>query len=461
MKKFFITTPIYYVNDLPHIGHAYTTVAADVLARFYRNLGHKVYFLTGTDEHGVKIELAAKRKGVSTKKFTDTVADSYKDNWRVLNISNDYFIRTTDANHKKEVGNFLNILYKKGVIYKGIYEGLYCVGHEKFLTGDEIVAGKCPEHHTKPVPYRELNYFFKLSSFQKELTKIISGGEIEITPTKRKNEVLGKLKQGLEDISISRESLHWGIPLPFDKSQTTYVWVDALINYLTYGKEQKVWPADLHLIGKDILWFHAVIWPALLLAVGYELPKKIFAHGFFTIEGEKMSKSLDNVISPKDLVARFGVDGTRFLLLSIFTFGEDGNISLKLFKEKYNKELANGLGNTVSRITKLASTTTLILPKSGKNNFDPKFVEVIESLSFEKALKIPFNLLASLNSDIDKDKPWNLKGRGLKKVLETYIEKLLLIATYLEPFMPETSQKIKKQFSSSKIKSILPIFPRQ
>ena len=298
-NNFFLTTPIYYVNDVPHIGHAYTTVAADVLARWKRQGGFDVKLLTGTDEHGAKIEEAAVRAGKTPKAYADEIAMAFRAEWDRLGIQPDRFIRTTDLDHEETVRQFLQKMFDASVVTKGIYEGLYCVGHEKFMSPDELVGGICPDHGKAPEPYKEENYFFKLSQFNNELIKRIESDKIEVRPLERKNEVLGKLRQGLQDISISRAKMHWGIPLPFDSSHTAYVWVDALINYYTYGKLNGLWPADLHIVGKDILWFHSVIWPAMLLAIGEAPPNKIFAHGFFTIGGSKMSKTLGNVITPK------------------------------------------------------------------------------------------------------------------------------------------------------------------
>ncbi|MCL2335498.1 MAG: methionine--tRNA ligase, partial [Endomicrobia bacterium] len=331
--KFYITTPIYYVNDIPHIGHSYTTIAADILARWKRLNGFDVFFLTGTDEHGAKIAAAAKEKVKLPQELCDEMSEKFMEAWKLLNISNDGFIRTTEPRHAAAVEKIVQALYDKGLIYKSKYEALYCVGCEKFIAEKDLDEdGYCPYHKAKPELQAEENYFFKLSSFQQALLERITDAthkeHIEIQPEERRNEIIGKLKLGLEDISVSRTAVEWGIPMPFDKEQTAYVWVDALINYLTgigYPSDEKLcakyWPADVHLMAKDILWFHSVIWPAILMGAGFALPKKVYSHGFFTLNGSKMSKSLGNVISPQELVDKFGVDAARYLAVTLIPFG--------------------------------------------------------------------------------------------------------------------------------------------
>ncbi len=465
-KKFFVTTPIYYVNDVPHIGHAYTTLAADILARYYREkLGREnVFFLTGTDEHGQKVSQAAKEKGVSPKEFSDSVTSRFKDAWRLLNISYDYFIRTTDPKHEKIVTSLLQKIYDKGYIYKGTYEGLYCIGCEKFLTESDLVGGRCLLHPNKePVKQKEDNYFLRLSELSKKVLGKIEEEEYEILPKERKNEVIGRLKSRVEDISISRGGVSWGIPVPWDKSQTIYVWVDALINYYSATQflegKTKFWPADLHLIGKDILWFHAVIWQALLIAAGVDLPKKIFAHGFFTIDGQKMSKSLGNIISPKQLVDRYGVDGARYLLISAYPFGDDGDISLKRFDAKYNADLADALGNLVSRVAKLCEGLNIKISQSKK--IPARYCEDIEHLDLYGVLNNVHSQVILANRYIDKNEPWKIKNqKKLNAVLGYLVKKILSLANQLRPFLPETSEKIEKLFSGPGIKLGEPLFPR-
>ncbi|KKW28570.1 MAG: Methionyl-tRNA synthetase [Parcubacteria group bacterium GW2011_GWB1_52_7] len=446
-KPYFITTPIYYVNDVPHIGHAYTTVAADVLARWKRSRGLDAKLLTGTDEHGAKIEEAAAQAGETPKVYADEIASAFRAEWDRLGIQPDRFIRTTDADHEETVRQFLQKMFDAGVITRGIYEGLYCVGHEKFMSPDELVGGKCPDHGKVPEPYKEENYFFKLSKFADELIRRIESDEIEVRPLERKNEVLGKLRQGLQDISISRAKLSWGIPLPFDSSHTAYVWVDALINYYTYGKPKGLWPADLHLIGKDILWFHSIIWPAMLLAIGEAPPRKIFAHGFFTIGGKKMSKTLGNVITPAELVKKYGVDGARYLVLSAFPFGTDGDFDWARLTEKYNADLANGIGNLHARLTRLAESSVGIVlgwddELSEVRKFRDKYDAALEKLDFYQALQVIRELISKGDKLVNEKKPWALAGEAQKNELQKLLNILFAIAHFANPFMPETSGKI-------------------
>ena len=466
MDKYYLTTPIYYVNDVPHIGHAYTTLAADVLARYYREqIGKQnVFFLTGTDEHGQKIAQAAKENGASPKEYADSVSPRFKEAWKLLNIQYNYFIRTTDPNHEKIVSELLQKIYDNGFIYKGTYKGLYCVGCEKFLTETELVDGKCPLHPDKePVRQEEENYFLKLGELSRKVLQKIENNEYEILPAERENEVIGRLKQKVEDISISRAGVSWGIPVPWDKSQTIYVWVDALINYYSAtrfveGKE-RFWPADLHLIGKDILWFHAVIWQAILIAAGIDLPKTIFAHGFFTIDGQKMSKSLGNVISPKQLVERYGVDGTRYLVISAYSFGDDGDISLQRFDAKYNADLADGLGNLISRVAKLCEKVEIKVSKHG--NLPEEYSKDFESFDLYGVLETIRAQVISANQYIDKNEPWKITDREkLSEVLGVLAGRILDLANQLRPFLPETAERIEKQFKGPKIKSREPLFPR-
>ena len=471
MKKFYLTTPIYYINDKPHIGHAYTTVAADVLARFHKLLGDETYFLTGTDEHGAKVFQASQRAKKEPKEFADEIAEDYKKSWKQLDIKYDRFIRTTDKDHEETVQKFLQKLFEKNYLEERNYEGLYCIGCERFLTKDELVDGKCPEHNREPVLQKEKNWFFKLSdpTIVNKLQKILESDEYEIKPIERKNEVLGKIKKGLEDVSISRATLKWGIPLPFDKSQTCYVWIDALLNYYTFGRQKNIWPADLHIIGKDILWFHAIIWPAMLLAAEEELPKKLFVHGYFTIDGKKMSKTLGNVITPQELVEKFGVDGARYLLLSAYPFGSDGDISIDKFKEKYNADLANNLGNLVSRVTKLAENQNLKYLKEykeKKTSLSEEVEDLVKNLQFNRALEIIWGTISGLNRYIDRERPWDSYDKATKTLWELIVASestagLLEIASLIEPFIPEASKKIKSIFSGEKVEKIKePLFPR-
>lgn len=459
-NKFFATTPIYYVNDVPHIGHTYTTVAADVLVRYYKLKGYDSRLLTGTDEHGAKIAEAAKNHNQTPEEYTDKISAEFKKAWKELNIDFVRFIRTTDEDHIKVAQEFLQKLYDLGAIDQKprIYKGLYCISCEKFWIKEDLKDGLCPDHLKPPIEYEEENYYLNLSKYQDKLIDLISKDEIKVSPLSKKNEVLGKLNQGLEDISISRKNVPWGISLPFDSSHTAYVWIEALINYYTYGSQNNAWPADLHLVGKDILWFHSVIWPAMLLAVDETLPKQVFAHGFFSIDGQKMSKTLGNVIKPQDLIAKYGVDGTRYVLLASFPFGEDGDFSWEYFDRLFNSNLANGLGNLVARVAKLCEKNEIEVEESEKN-FDPKIESLYEELKFYEALTHVWSEIQKADRKINEEKPWKLNGEKLKLVLRDLVKKIQQIAFDLQPFMPETADKIQKQFSGE-IKSAAPLFPR-
>ena len=462
-KKFFVTTPIYYINDIPHIGHAYATFAADILARFSRQKGNDTFFLTGTDENSQKTVVAAERAHKSLKIYTDETARKWQETWKKLGISYDYFIRTTEDRHKKSVVEIFEKVHKAGDIYKGKYEGLYCVGHEAFLKKEDLnEKGECPDHKKKPDLIVEENYFFKLSKYEKPLLKYFDQNPDFVQPKERYNEVVNFIKSGLQDISVTRETQKWGIPAPNDPQQVIYVWFDALINYIS--ADPKKWPVDIHIIGKDILRFHAVIWPAMLLSAGYELPKKIFAHGFFTIDGEKISKSLGNVIDPLQISEDYGNDTLRYFLFKEFPFGNDGNFSINRLKEVYNADLANGLGNLVTRVTKLAETADLSVEKSSARTIDPKIERYLDKLQFQQALIHIWSNITKANLLIEKEKPWELINKNKQRariVLTTLIEQIRDISAQLKPFLPETSEKISQQLAGPKIKSSSPLFPRK
>ncbi|MFA5070685.1 MAG: methionine--tRNA ligase [Patescibacteria group bacterium] len=477
-KKFYITTPIYYVNDKPHIGHAYTTLAADILARYWRNkLGKdKVFFLTGTDEHGTKVAQAAEKEGKTPQAFCDEVTALFKVAWQNLGIEYDYFIRTTDKRHVESVDKFMLKLKENGAIYEDQYEGLYCEGCEKFMTEKDLVDGKCADHKKEPVKLSENNYFFKLGNYIDQVKELIEKDEIKILPVARKNEVLSLINQGLEDFSVSREKVKWGIPLVFDKKQVVYVWVEALQNYISaigYGdnaKEyKKWWPADLHLMAKEILKFHAVYWPALLLAVGEHPPKEEFIHGYFTIDKQKMSKTLGNALDPNLLVEKYGVDAARYLLISQFIFGSDGDISESRFREKYNADLANNLGNLVARVLNMIEKYCAgKIPKILKSPKDfSKVNTLIENYSFDQALSEILNAVTWANQEIDKNEPWKLaktkekKDRDkLEKLLSELAAMLCDLARALAPFMPQTAARITNSLVCGKITKGEAIFPR-
>jgi methionyl-tRNA synthetase len=471
MKKgsFFITTPIYYVNDKPHIGHAYTTVAADILTRWHKQKGDEVFFLTGTDEHGAKVAESAKAANKSPQLFCDENSELFKKAFDNLNLSYDYFIRTTDKRHQESVAKFMQKLYEQGDIYEGTYEGLYCTGCENFLTEKELVDDKCPDHLKEPEKISEKNYFFKLTKYLSQVQEMIEKDEIEILPNDKKKETLGLFKQGLEDFSVSRENVEWGIPLPFDESQVTYVWVEALQNYISaigYGDDKKEfkkwWQNPLHIMAKDILKFHCIYWPALLLAAGEEPPKKMFLHGFFSINGQKMSKSLGNVIDPNDLVEKYGTDATRYLLISQFPFGQDGDIKEEKFDEQFNSDLANGLGNIVSRVANLIEKTSGKINPKGSDEIFNRITNDIESLDFHKAIKTIFSTIHDLDGELQKVKPWEMSEDSKERIelLEKIASELLSVSIAIKPFMPETAEEIKTRFSSKEIKKGKPLFPR-
>lgn len=467
MSKYYVNTPIYYVNDVPHVGHFYTTLAADVVARYYRQkLGKEnVLFVTGTDEHGAKVAEAAAAHNKTPQEYADEVAPTFQKAWDATDISYDYFIRTTNPEHKRIAQEILQKMYDAGYIYKGVYEGLYCVGCERYITEQDLVDGKCPLHpNQEPIHQKEDNYFFKLKDFGAQVRAKIASGEIEVLPESRRNEVLGRIDQGVEDISISRQGVTWGVQIPWDASQTVYVWVEALFNYYTATKiidgKEDFWPNQLQLMAKDIVWFHAFIWPALLMAAGLPLPKTIFAHGFFTINGQKMSKSLGNVIAPQELVEKYGVDGARYLLLSAYSFGNDGDLALDKFSDTYNSDLANGLGNLISRTAKLCEGMDMG-ERRGKI-ITHRYEQRMESYAFKEVLDDIWMKVAELDKYFNHTEPWKLKDdpEALKEALLPVVQGLVDIAVELEPFMPETAQKMRDQFSKSVIEAAEPYFKR-
>ena len=470
MKKILITTPIYYVNDKPHIGHAYTTLAADVLTRFFRTQGENIFFLTGTDEHGAKVAESAEKLNKDPKELCNENSKFFKQSWQNLNIKYDYFIRTTDKRHEETVKEFLNILKQKNVIYEKEYQGLYCLECEKFITEKDLVNGLCPDHKTKPEKVSEKNWFFKLNI--KLVKELIDTGQLKINPQSAKSEVLGLLGQGLEDFSISRqkERVRWGIDLPFDKNQTIYVWVDALLNYYTGDGSEKFkryWKDGyiIHLLAKDILKFHAIYWPAMLKSVGYEVPDEEFIHGFFTINGQKISKTLGNIIDPNDLVNKFGTDATRYLLLSQFPFGQDGDVKQERFIEKYNADLANGLGNLVARVLTLALKIGVKYRKGASvhdkdlwgrtKDAKDSYKKNMEDFKLFEALEDTWKLIAACDGYIENKKPWQFTGTDKSKA-EGLISDLLYciseIANLIEPFLPKTAEDIREQLKFGKPK---------
>jgi methionyl-tRNA synthetase len=444
-KKFYITTAIDYVNAEPHIGHAFEKVIADALARWQRQKKNEVFFLTGVDENAQKNVQAAEKQGVQVKEFIDKNTNFFKELCKELNISHDKFIRTSANEHSKVVEKILRKIIDKGDIYKGEYEGDYCVGCEAYLTEKDLVDGKCPEHNKKPEHKKEEAYFFKLSKYKNKLIKFI---ENYIIPESRKKEILSRLKEDLRDVCISRKGAKWGIDFPDDKNFKVWVWVDALINYVS-GAEEK-WPTDLHIVGKGINWFHSVIWPAILMSAGIELPKKLLVHGYLNINGQKMSKSLGNVINPIELLKKYGADAVRYSLLRCSVF-EDSDYSEELLISRYNNELADKLGNLVSRVSAL-------IEKFGVEKAENKLLKklnirkielLFENYELDKVLNEIFAFIDTCNEYVQNKKPWET---GDKKVLYELKESILKIADLLLPFIPESAEKIKKQFRTKNIK---------
>jgi methionyl-tRNA synthetase len=472
-KTFYITTPIYYVNDVPHIGHAYTTVAADVVARYYRLRGYDVFFLTGLDEHGQKVQQAAAKAGIDPKAYCDQLAPKFQNLWKRLHISNDAFIRTTDSQHEAYVLTMLEALNKKGLIYQKAYVGWYCTFDERFWTEKDVENGLCPDCKRPVERLSEQNYFFRMSQYQSALVDYISAHPNFIQPVFRKHEVLGFLKsKELGDLSISRPKsrLSWGIELPFDHNFVTYVWFDALANYLSaieyltpLEKKAEFWPADVHLIGKDILTTHAIYWSTILMALERPLPKTIFAHGWWTVNGEKMSKSRGNVVDPYAVVDELGADAFRYFLLREIPFGHDGDFSREALIGRINTDLANDLGNllhrTLTMIERFAKGT-VPQPKDearGDNLLQHHAAQLpdlvkdhLEKLEFNRALEWIWGVVQVGNQHIDKNAPWNLaKKVEQKAVLDTVLydaaEALRLVALMLYPFMPQASEEMKRQ----------------
>lgn len=449
-KTFSITTPIYYPNDIPHLGHAYTTIAADVLARWHRLQEEKIFFLTGTDEHGKKLADAAKKANTTPKKFVDTIVPEFKQAWKKLNIQYDHFIRTTDKDHEKVVQEVLQKVYDKGDIYLGEYEGLYCTACEAYYTEKDAPELQCPVHKKPLETLKEQSYFFKLSNYQEFLLKYYKDNPDFILPKKKAQEIINRVKEGLKDVSISRSSFSWGIPTPFDKKHVTFVWFDALFSYYSATQLKKsyneFWPANIHLIGKDILWFHAVYWPAMLKAANLPLPEHIFAHGWWTVNNEKMGKSAGNAIHIEKLISIAGVDAARYFLMRETPFGDDGDFSEAMLKERYNNELANKLGNLVSRLSALAEKYGL--EKGGKilnsANSVKKITEHFNRFEIDKALHEAFNWIDYCNEKVQESKTWETKNPKDLYILCNGLKDATLLVS---PFLPETCERIAKTFN--------------
>ncbi len=455
----YLTTPIYYVNDAPHIGHAYTTVIADAVARWHRLRGEEVYFLTGTDEHGLKVQRAAEANGLTPKEQADRTSERFKEAWAQLGIAYDDFIRTTEPRHYKAVHALLQAVYDNGHIELGTYEGLYCVACEAYYTEDDLVDGNCPIHGRPVELFKEDNYFFKLSRFERPLLDWYEAHPDFVRPEGKRNEALGFIRQGLQDFSISRTSISWGVPIPWDPRHVTYVWYDALINYATavgYGEDSDRfatwWPHTHHLIGKDILRFHCVYWPAMLLAAGVEPPKHVSVHGYLLVGGEKMSKTRLNQIAPADLVADFGVDGFRYHFLRDTPFGPDGDFSYEGLVARYNSDLANNLGNLLSRVatvvgSKCGGVGPAPDPGSPLAAVAAEVYEATdrawEAVQPSAALEATWRLIREANAHLEANEPWKAEpGPAVDAVLGAALEALRIVAVLASPAVPASAAEV-------------------
>jgi methionyl-tRNA synthetase len=462
---FYITTPIYYVNDKPHIGHAYTTIAADILARHHRQRGEETFFLTGVDEHATKVWRVAEQQGLAAQEYVDRIAVAWRELPARLNAQTDFFLRTSDDGHKAFVREFLQRIYDNGDVYEDVYAGLYCVGCEAFKTEDELVDGKCPLHGTEPEWIEETNYFFRLSKYQDQLLELLDSRAEFVQPQFRFNEVRSFVAGGLRDFSISRAGQPWGIPLPWDESQVAYVWADALVNYLsalTYARpgedlREALWPEVRHLMAQDILRFHCVYWPAMLLSAGYTVPKQIFIHGYLLLDELKISKSLGNAIDPLELIDRYGADAVRYWCARAVPFGQDGSASLAAIADRYERELGNDLGNLLSRTTAMIARFADGTIRGGPNGspelaasiaaLHARIPEDLDRFDITGAIDRVWAFVRDLNRHVTENKPWEIakdpaRAAELDQVLYDLAEGLRVTAVALAAYLPETAPAI-------------------
>jgi methionyl-tRNA synthetase len=461
MERFYVTTPIYYVNDRPHIGHAYTTIAADILARYHRQRGQETFFLTGVDEHASKVARVAVEQGLEPQEYADRIAVVWRELPERLNASNDFFIRTSDDGHKRFVQDFLQRIYDNGDIYQDVYAGWYCVGCEEFKNEDELVSGNCPIHERPAEWIEEKNYFFRLSTYQDKLLELYDARPDFVLPQFRYNEARRFIEGGLQDFSISRAGQPWGVPIPWDPDQVAYVWADALVNYrsaLTYARPgedvSRFWSDVRHLLGKDILRFHCVYWPALLLSAGYDVPQQLFVHGWLLLDDHKISKSRGNVVNPLDLIDLYGADPFRFWCARAVSFGQDGNASLDGVHERYERELGNDLGNLLSRTTAMVARYRdgRLAKTSGRAPADldalrDEVAERLDRFDVTGALEAIWQVVRRLNRYVEETAPWQLakdeaQAGELDRVLFNLADGLTAVAIALAPYLPETAPRI-------------------